>query len=210
MPGWIFDHIVTLLVALVLTSLVAYPLVIHLTYGWERKAHDIMSSISDKSPRLYFMTFHNTQVAQADAGRHFRDFYHRWYGRRLLFFPMIIILSISAICAHSLGETSDDALMKISGSTPITHYFALPLVATAAIMGAYAFVAWDIVSGVAKRNLSSSDILGAAIRLSIAIPLGYSLGFLLAPRFYCICCRGVPTSNRSNNTAAVSQQAAWH
>jgi hypothetical protein len=55
----------------------------------------------------------------------------------------------------------------------------LPPVAVAAVAGAYGFVAWDLIWRTATRHLSASDILGSAVRMLVAIPLGYSFAALL-------------------------------
>jgi hypothetical protein len=106
-------------------------------------------------------------------------FYHEWYGRRFLVLPLSVTILIAGISAYLLGESSEVALRRFAGETALHDYLALPLMAVSAIAGAYAFVTWDIISRVTRRNLGSSDMLGAAIRLAIAIPLGYSFGALL-------------------------------
>jgi hypothetical protein len=173
-------HLVALGVGAIFLSLVAYPLAIHLIYGWRRKADDIILSMSDKSSQLYFKTFQKVDVKRDHSKDKFREFYHQWYGRRLLVFPIFATIIVSGLSAYMLGETGELALRRFSGEDVVSKdYFALPLVATAAVVGAYAFVAWGIISGVARRNLAPADILGAAIRLTIAIPLGYSFSSLL-------------------------------
>jgi hypothetical protein len=173
-------HAIAVVVAALLLSLIVYPLAIHLTFGWKRKSDDILLAMSNKSAQLYFKAFQSTDVKLDEALQKFKQFYHRWYGRRFLMLPIFGAILVSALSVYMLGESGEIALRRFSGATvEAKDYFALPLIATSAIAGAYAFVAWDIISKVAKRNLGPTDILGAAIRVAIAIPLGYSFGSLL-------------------------------
>jgi hypothetical protein len=174
------SHAMAAIVAAILLSLIVYPLAIHLTYGWTRKSDDILLAMSDLSAKLYFRVFQKTDVKLDEALNKFRRFYYAWYGRHLLIFPICGLILVSTLSVYMLGESGEIALRRFSGATPeAREYFALPLIATSAIAGAYAFVTWDIISRVAKRNLGPTDILGAAIRLAIAIPLGYSFSGLL-------------------------------
>jgi hypothetical protein len=52
-------------------------------------------------------------------------------------------------------------------------------VAVAAAAGAYGFAAWDLIWRTARLNLSPADIMGASVRMLIAIPLGYAFAALL-------------------------------
>jgi hypothetical protein len=173
-------HVIAGIVAVILLSLIIYPLAIHLFYGWKRKSDDILLAMSNRSAQLYFKAFQNTDVDLKQALEKFTQFYHAWYGRQLLIFPICGSILVATFSVYMLGESGEIALRRFSGATPdAKDYFALPLIATSAIAGAYAFVIWDIIGRVAKRNLGPTDILGAAIRLAIAIPLGYSFSALL-------------------------------
>jgi hypothetical protein len=173
-------HTLAAIIAAILLFVIVYPLIIHLTYGWKRKADDILFAMSDKSAKRYFKAFQKRDVALDKALNEFRQFYYAWYGRHLYVLPICGLIIVSAFSVYMLGETGEIALRRFSGANPeAKDYFALPLIGASAVAGAYAFVTWDVVSRVAKRNLGPSDILGAAIRLAIAIPLGYSFSGLL-------------------------------
>jgi hypothetical protein len=174
------EHAIALVITGVLLSLIVYPLAIHLVYGWRRKSDDILLAMSDRAAQLYFKAFQKTDVRLDEALKKFQQFYHVWYGRRFLTYPICGSIFVSAISVYMLGESGELALRRFSGASPeAKNYFALPLIAISAIAGAYAFVTWDIVSRVAKRNLGPKNIMAATIRLAIAIPLGYSFSALL-------------------------------
>jgi len=50
----------------------------------------------------------------------------------------------------------------------------------AAIAGAYTFVASDFFGRVQRRSLSTTDILRGALRLAIAVPIGFAFATLLS------------------------------
>ena len=52
-------HSLALLIALLLTALVAYPLLIFVWLGWQRKADDIVLSLTDEAAALYLQVFQN-------------------------------------------------------------------------------------------------------------------------------------------------------
>jgi hypothetical protein len=84
------------------------------------------------------------------------------------------------LLSYSLADTGIVNLNNFNKISVVAEeYIHLPPVAVAAVTGAYGFVAWDLIWRTARRNLSPSDILGAAVRMLIAIPLGYSFAALL-------------------------------
>jgi hypothetical protein len=185
------QHGVPILVMTVLVALVAYPLLIHVTLGWQRKADDVLLSLSPKSTALYFRAFQNRILVEDiddpeaeaelnECAKQFVKFYHQWFGRRYLIFPVLIILTIAALLSFALGETGFLILARRNGwNFESRDYLTLPKIAAAAVAGAYAFVASDLILRVARRNLTAADILGSTVRLVIAIPLGYCFGALL-------------------------------
>lgn len=173
-------HLEPVLVALLLTSLIAYPLLIFVWLGWKRKADDVVLSLTGEAAALYLRRFQRQEVAPDKAEAEFKRFYASWYGRRYLAFPIFVFTVVVVIATYLLGDSAYVYLRKANGLVlNEQEFFQLPRIATAALAGAYAFVCWDIISRVARRNITATDVLGAAVRLAIAIPVGYSFSALL-------------------------------
>lgn len=173
-------HPLSLILSTILFTLIAYPLIVHVIFGWRRKADDVILSMSSSSAKTYLFTFQGLSVDIDKAKDKFEKFYYLWYGRKYLLPPVVIIMCAAAVSAYSLADTAIFNL-KYFNKIPVVagQYIHLPPVAVAAVAGAYGFVAWDLIWRTARRDLSASDILGGAVRMSIAIPLGYSFAGLL-------------------------------
>jgi hypothetical protein len=95
-------------------------------------------------------------------------------------FPILLILLSSIIVSYALVDTAILNLHLFNKEEIQTNeYINLPLVAVAAFAGAYGFVVWEFIWRSARRDLSPANILGGAVRMWIAVPLGYSLAALL-------------------------------
>jgi hypothetical protein len=173
-------HLYSVILTAILVALIAYPLIMHFWLGWRRKADDVIQSMSPSCAQIYFSAFQNQVVQPDDAMEAFRKFYFSWYGRKYLIAPIGIAMLAAVILAYSLAETGFFNLNEFN-KIPVdaADYIHLPPVAVAAAAGAYGFVAWDLIWRTARLNLSPSDILGASLRMLIAIPLGYSFAALL-------------------------------
>jgi hypothetical protein len=173
-------HLFSAILSVILVALIAYPLIIYLYLGWQRKANDVILSMSPACAKLYLDTFQNQSVKTDTAMEEFKKFYYSWYGRRYLVAPIVIIMFAAIILSYSLADTGLFNLNEFNKIPVVAaEYIHLPAVAVAAAAGAYGFVAWDLIWRTARLNLSPSDILGASIRMLIAIPLGYSFAALL-------------------------------
>jgi hypothetical protein len=160
--------------------IIAYPLALYILLGWQRKADDIIGSLTPESAQLYLHTFQISEVKADIALSEFKKFYKRWYGRRYLTIPTVSLIVIVLVLTFVLGETSFVDLAKRSAYPIETEDFmTLSDIAVASIAGAYAFVAWDIILRSSSRTLTGADILGSTIRMLIAIPLGYSISALV-------------------------------
>lgn len=172
---------ITFTVDILITSFVSFLMITHYTIGWTNKQDDIFGSMNPKSANLYFGLFFNRDVPAAESMDRFRELYWEWYGRRYLIFPMILLVTISLANAQCLGDSATQNMMDSAG-TAATHLgWSLPPTAVLSIAGAFAFVIWDIVKRVAKRNLAIPDILGACVRLALAVPLGYAFKSIVTP-----------------------------
>ena len=171
--------VVGIVIGFAMIAIVFYPLAIYTIYGWARKKNDIISSVSPLTARIYLKRFQGLNVPEINSIVEFSKFYNRWYGRQQLIFPMIILLVIVSCISFVFVETGIYRL-KLYNNLPTGGYINLPLIATAAVAGAYVFVAWDLIWRTARRDVSGTAILGSAVRLVVSVPLGYSMAALLA------------------------------
>lgn len=175
----VYFHLTRFCVTFILVAIASYPLVIYYIHGWRRKADDIILAISPDAAKTYFKAFQHKNVQKDAAKEEFIKFYNKWYGRQFLVFPSIIFVFVVAVTSYILGSTAESMLIKYNDPSAKPSALALPLIACAAAAGSYAFVSWDLIIRVARRNLSASDILGNTIRLAIAVPIGYAFSSLL-------------------------------
>ena len=165
--------ILPLTVSLLLTGFLIYPLCNFLVYGWKRKQEEVDNSLVVSAKRTYLEVFRNRSFERPktleakkehynQVDREFSELYGRRYGRRRFIVPILIL------CAISLPENLYLAkgLIRLLAANPVLDG------ATAAIAGAYTYVAWDFVSRVQRRNLVPVDILRGALRIAIAVPVG--------------------------------------
>jgi hypothetical protein len=173
-------HLDSVLLSFIPVVVMAYPLFIHFCWGWRRKADDVLLAMSPNCKRIYLQTFQSRKIDVKEAAAEFNKFYHSWYGRKFLLAPILIVMTVATVLSYALADTGLFELHNFNKiSILVADYVHVPAVAAAAMAGAYGFVAWDLIWRTARRNLAPADILGGAIRMLIAIPLGYSFAALL-------------------------------
>lgn len=166
---WVGQNGYAVVVDLLLTALIAYPLGNFLLFGWVRKEYEVRTSLSEAAKRTYLETFHRIVVTDAEAATRFDQLYRRWYGRRHFALPIAFVLLIALIENFVVGR----AVIPLVGSGKLD-------IASAAIAGAYTFVTWDLFARMQRRNMSPADICRGALRLAIAIPVGYAFALLMS------------------------------
>lgn len=166
-------HMLPLLVDLALTILLIQPLCNFLIYGWKRKQEEVNNSLSIDAKRTYLTVFWNREFSQAVASdeinKQFDEQYVRWYGRNRFIAPILIIVLVSVFENFYLAQKLIELTL---GATSLEG-------ATAAIAGAYTFVAWDFFGRVQQRNIATADILRNTLRMVLAVPIGYAFASLL-------------------------------
>jgi hypothetical protein len=170
--GWLQQPWYVVAIDLLLTALIAFPLLDFLINGWARKEDEISKCITLKAKQSYLKVYH--QIKADDAAATFTSLYRQWYGRRRFALPIIFVLLVALIEDFLLSK----ALFGLLGpsKTPLE-------VPAAAIAGAYTFVAWDFFGRMQRRNVSPADICRGALRLAIAIPVGFVFSTLLPQNF---------------------------
>lgn len=172
--GVVSSHWQVMLIAALLASLILQPLGNFLLYGWKRKAEEINSSLPPEAKKSYLQIFWDKKVDLACADNEFFSLYCTWYGRIRFLVPLAMITLIVVVEALMLG-TELLALATNNG-----HKLS---VACAAIAGAYIFVAWDFFGRAQRRNITTSTIVRGALRLGMALPIGYAFSSIVAADF---------------------------
>lgn len=168
--------VIPLLIDILLTTLLIQPLCNFFTYGWKRKQEEVNNSLSVEAKRTYLSVFWNrNELAKSTSpenkdkiNQEFDELYERWYGQKRFIGPTLLVLIAGALENFYLANGLVDLTVRgeeLGG-------------ATAAIAGAYTFVAWDFFGRVQQRNLATADILRNALRMVVAVPLGYAFASL--------------------------------
>jgi len=163
------------LLSCVIILLSMAPMAVYIAVGWRAKQLDIMNSLSPAACRLYFKAFYaSAQVPEDDAAamRAFDALYDRWYGRRFFLIPGLVYFLTMAL---SVVLTVFSMIQPPGGS------LGAPNPAIAAMAGAFMWCVNDQISRARRLDFSPSDLLWSALRMVIAIPLGYSFDALVQP-----------------------------
>jgi hypothetical protein len=161
-----------LLIDLILTFLMFYPLMTFVRFGWARRAAEICESLDDKAKQQYLANYHKQSYSLPMAEQAFLKFYVDRYGLKYSVLPLLLLLVIAGFSNFFLAESLQDLVKPeaIPSKFPPS---------AAAIAGAYTFICWDFFSRMQRLTLSRADILRAALRLLIAMPVGFAFATLL-------------------------------
>lgn len=172
----------TIVFSVIILAVILYPLIMYIIFGWKRRSDDIILSLTPETAKIYFKKFHRKDVSDDKSIYEFEQFYTKWFGRKYLIAPSLLIVVISIAFSYAIVDTGLlDLSLYEKYNQPSNDYIQLPPIALAAMTGALGFVAWDINWRVSRRDLSPLAIMGSVIRLLISIPLGYSLAEILKP-----------------------------
>ena len=169
--AFVDENWILVLVDFVLTTLTLYPLLDFFLAGWKRRASEIAKRLNPKAKQLYFSAFQQRDVTLAQAPGEFDKLYRNWYGRRYFVLPILLVLAISIVENFVLAQALRD--LQSGKQKELT-------VVIAAIAGAYTFVSFDFFARMQRRDLSRAHILRGALRLAIALPLGFAFSSLSA------------------------------
>lgn len=165
----IAEHYDILIVDLLLTMLLAYPLINFLHIGIKRKEYEITSSLSTRAKEKYLQTFQQKYKTDGEVEENFGRCYRKLHGRCRFFWPIILILAIASTENYYLGR---DIIAFVS---PVPPQFSTT---SAAIAGAYIFVTLELIDRAQARSLCVAHVMRGALRLAAAIPVGYAFAAL--------------------------------
>jgi hypothetical protein len=131
-------HFLSAIMSALLVVLIAYPLIFHFWKGWQRKADDVLLSMTPDCKKLYLKTFQNSIVEPDGADEAFKKFYYSWYGRKFLLIPIVIIKSAAIKLSYALDETGLFNLYSFNNFAVVAvDYIHLPRLSVSGVTGAY-------------------------------------------------------------------------
>jgi hypothetical protein len=169
----VLDHPGTSIVDLLLTALLLYPLFDFLRYGWKRKQEEIEASMTTAAKAKYFVVWLENTTPPDDPDKAFKEYYGHRYGRHRFFWPIAFVVPVALLENWILAH----AVIDLATAAQVTDFH----VPGAAIAGAYTFVLWDFIYRVQRRALGTADVLRGALRLAMALPLGFVFASLVKP-----------------------------
>ena len=184
-------HGPSIVTAALLTYLCGHPIFAFCYRGWRIKRADVLSSLGSDAQALYMRTFRlRPDAVRAARGLEFADsadgfaaMYVWRYGRYRLILPTLLLMVVVAALTFALAETAVGFLYEYRGGAQFVvnrmrvpePTIGLPAMAAASIAGAYAWVVYGLIQDSARYNMPPGTILGAALRLIVATPLGYAM-----------------------------------
>jgi len=163
------------------------PIVVFLVRGWRSRREELLGYFTDEAIRLYFERFYSAALPEKSTeAAAFARHHDAHFGRHHFVLPLLVLAGVASIalawCADSFAQAAGDK-----------SYFWRPLspIPVAALLGAYAWVVFELISESVRRTLSPSNILWAIFRFAVAAPiamavtslfqdvLGVALAFLL-------------------------------
>jgi hypothetical protein len=179
--NYLWVNALPLTIDLALTVLLIQPLCNFLLYGWKCKQEEVNNSLSSGAKRTYLEVFWNQTFPQGKTreekvaiakqiDKAFSDLYQRWYGRKRFVSPISILFLVAVFGNFYL---SSELVQLLTNNGELSS-------AGAATAGAYTFVTWDFFGRVQRRNLVTADILRGALRMAIAVPVGFAFTALIA------------------------------
>jgi hypothetical protein len=170
---FVSQHRWTLLIDAVLTALLAYPVCVFLYRGWDRTAAEVCDHLTPKAKKRYLAIYQKKQVEEAGADAAFKAFYTESFGRKFFVIPISFLFAVTIFGNFFLAQSLLDLLKPAATAKQLN-------IASAAIAGAYMTVCWSLFGDMQRRTLSRAGILRNALRLVVALPVGFAFAALLA------------------------------
>lgn len=137
-----------------------------LCFGWPARKAQILSRFSNDLIKHYRSTFcPGAAFTNIDE---FQKEYNRRYGRRLFFFPVLLLattliffsyLSTSWVLSHDWVAANDTG----------------PAIAISSLAGAFVWVSYDLILRARQNDVVTSDINRATLRMLVSVPFGFAI-----------------------------------
>lgn len=161
------------------------PAITYLLTTWKSGRSQLVSRLRPESVARYFQCFPDRRIKLPEhpPGRSegideryqeaFKEFYDRHFGWRLFLVPLVVygllVLVLLVLSALSVGQW-----LELREKTP----GSLPHLAVVAFAGAYVFVVYRQIDAAFSQQLVPGDLMRSALRLAMAIPIGYAVAGL--------------------------------
>jgi cation transport regulator ChaC len=179
-------HLVAILAAVGMTYLSIHPILSFCRRGWQIKRADVLSSLNDEAKRRYLQFF--LKQSSDNPAHAFDTMYTYRYGRYRLITPTVILAVVLFFITVLVAETALARIYVVNSGSFATlgtvrqkwPFLFLPGEALAAIVGAYTWIVYALISGAARYDLPPATILSSVLRLVVAAPLGYAIGSIVS------------------------------
>jgi len=152
-----------------LTGIVFAPVGAFLKSGWVARRDDVLGTFVPKAIGLYLNVFApSSELDESDSSGSLERRYGRRFGRQHYIVPSIL-LALTAMALLYMATVT--AISWLTGETTGAE---LPPIAVTAIAGAYMWVVCDINTRSRAGDLWPPDLTMAALRLAVAIPVGFA------------------------------------
>ncbi len=161
------------------------PAITYLLTTWKSGRAQLVSRLRPESVAQYFDCFPDRRIKlpEQPPGRSenideryqeaFKEFYDRHFGWHLFLVPLVVygllVLVLLVLSALSVGQW-----LELREKTP----GSLPHLAVVAFAGAYVFVVYRQIGAAFSQQLVPGDLMRSALRLALAIPMGYAVAGL--------------------------------
>jgi len=100
----ILTHHRELILDLILTGLLVYPLIQYLERGWKRKVEELEDSLTFTGKKTYLSLFRNLDVADDEVDSKFYALYRESYGRQWFYTPIAFVLIVALIANFEVAR----------------------------------------------------------------------------------------------------------
>ena len=144
------------------------PAGLYLGTGWDARRQRLLGVLKPESLKLYYQQFRRSEKAEGDLQKRFKAQYGKDYGRRHYICPLIILGLVTGV---GMWATARALLVWLA----LVGDKAFPPTAISAFLGAFAWVIADQLSRLRSQDFTPHDVYGCALRILIAVPVGYAL-----------------------------------
>jgi hypothetical protein len=157
-----------------LLGLLIMPVWRFLATGWVRKRRDVVCGLTKDAIDLYFHQFYPTEhVDKSHAREAFESNFDKRFGRQHYMFPGLFLVAVAGLATFMLSAS----VCVWLGILP-QQAGTIPVVAAAALAGAYMWVLDDLITRNRRLDLAPANLSWGAFRFVTAVPFGYSFQYI--------------------------------
>ena len=151
-------------------AMVLIPPLLYLFRSWSTRRDRLFSYLDPPCLILYYRQFYpGTKTDLNTVTAVFRKYFNRHYGRRFYWAPIIVLDFLTAVCVVGASRT----LQVWQRVAP--EKYALPSIVLSALAGGFAWVIYDLIGRLRRRDFTVSDIYNSIFRILVAAPFGWAI-----------------------------------